>query len=198
MWLFFSITRDVLLSKGLLGTDEKSADGGGIQSQGRGQLFIAEIVTAEEEKFGAARVHGAEDEADAVLLFGGGMELFGRGSAANEAEELFVAGAAGLAAEFVESEADGDAVEPAFGVFDLCLRMAPKFEENFDGELFGAGVVADDASNDAGDARILGAEEGVEVELSLGGGDIGDGFDWCVHKGNDAWAGRIVTKVCGN
>ena len=143
-------------------------------------------------------MHGAEDKADAVLFFGGGVELFGRGSTANKVEELFVAGAAGLAAELVESQADGYAVEPSFGVFDLCLRMAPKFEENLDGELFGAGVVADDPGNDAGDARILRAEEGVEVELDLSCGDIGDSFDWCVHKGYDAGEGRIVTKVCGN
>lgn len=76
--------------------------------------------------------------------------------------------AAGLAAEFVEGEADRGAVEPCFGLQRVGLRGAPEADEGFDGEFFGAGGVADDSGDGACYAIEAGAEEGVDVESSGG------------------------------
>ena len=50
-----------------------------------------------------------------------------------------------------------------------CARGSPpEFPKHFDGEFFGARRVADDAGNDAGDARVVGVEDGFEIERALG------------------------------
>lgn len=43
-------------------------------------------MAAEHEEFGLAGGEGGEYGADAVLFFGGGVELLGRGVAANDGE----------------------------------------------------------------------------------------------------------------
>jgi len=165
-----------------LGASEKRAERSGVNVERGGEFAVAEIVAAQEQEFGLARGERGEDDADAVLLFGGGVELFGRWIAANDCEEALVALAAGLAAEFVEAKADGGAVEPRFGLRRVGLRGAPEADEGFDGEFFGAGGIADDSGDDACYAIEAGAEEGFNVEGCGGRGrGFEDGFTRCGH-----------------
>jgi hypothetical protein len=80
------------------------------------------------------------------LFFGDGVELFGRGDAASDGEEIFVAVAPLLAAEFIEAEAYCGAIEPCLGLRGMRSRSAPEANESFDGELFGASWIAHDSA----------------------------------------------------
>lgn len=129
-----------------------------------GEFAVVEVVATEKEQLGLARGERCENGAHAILLFGGGVELFGRGIAAHDGEQAFVAITARLAAKFVEAEADGGAVEPGFGLRRVGARSAPEADEGFNGEFFGAGGVADDAGDDSRDAIESSAEERLDVE----------------------------------
>jgi hypothetical protein len=110
------------------------------------------------------------------------VKLFGRGVAAHDGEQAFVASAACLAAEFIEAEVDCGAIEPGFGLRRVGLRGAPEADECFDGEFFGASGVADDAGDNSRDAIESSAEERLDVERRGGRGcGFEDGFAGCVH-----------------
>lgn len=147
-----------------------------------GEFVVVEIVAAEEEQLGLAGGKRCEHGTDAVLFFRGGVNLFGRGIAAHDGEEAFVAGAACLAAEFIKAKAYGGAIEPGFGLRRVGSWGAPQADEGFDGEFFGASGIADDSSNDARDAIESSAEERLDVERRGGRGcGFEDGFARCVH-----------------
>ena len=107
-----------------------------------GEFGVTEVVTAKQKQFGLPRGKRREDGTDAFLLFGGGVKLFGRGNAANDREQAFIAVAPGLPAQFVEAEADGGAVEPGFRLRRVGARRAPEANKRFDGEFFGASRIA--------------------------------------------------------
>jgi hypothetical protein len=116
------------------------------------------------------------------LFLGGGVELFRRGVAANDREQAFVAVAARLASQFVETEADGGAIEPGFGLRRVGARSTPEANERFDGEFFGARGVADDLGDDSRDAVESNAEERLDVEDGVGrGSGFKDDVAGCVH-----------------
>ena len=70
-----------------------------------------------------------------------------------------------MAPQFVQAHPDGRSIEPGFGVFKLRLRVAGKFQKDFDGDFLGAGMVANHTDNDAGNARVLGPKQGFEIKI---------------------------------
>jgi hypothetical protein len=129
-----------------------------------GEFAVAEIVTAQEKQFCLTRWQGCKNGAHPILLFGSGVELFGRGVATNDGEQVFVAGAASLAAELIESEAHSGAIQPGFGLRRVGAGSTPEPNECFDGEFLGASGVADDSGDYSCDAIESCAEERLDVE----------------------------------
>jgi hypothetical protein len=168
----FSIPLDVLLSKRLLRPAEKSSNGRWIQGERRCQFSVAEAVTAQEQQFGLAPRDDTEDSADFFALFSGGVKLFRCGRAAGESKQALIMEPACLTAKLVQTHPHRCTIEPTFGVFRGHLWIPGEFEEDFDGEFFGTGVVADNSDNDVSDARVLGAKQGFEVEIGLGRLDV--------------------------
>ncbi len=84
--------------------------------------------------------------------------------------------AACLAAKFVYADTNGDAIKPRFNIFTLSFLIFPEFQKHFDGQLFGASAIPDDALNDASDARVLGAKKSFDIEQNLAGIRVGDRF----------------------
>jgi hypothetical protein len=102
----------------------------------------------------------------ALLIFGVG--LVGAGRACGTVRGLFRAQAAGVTTKVVESETDGGAVEPATGFLVIGFGVAPELPEGFDGNLFGAGRVADYARNDSDDPLVALVEEGFKGLIASG------------------------------
>jgi len=143
-----------------------------------------------------ARIYASENRADLFLLFIRRVKLFGIcrcALRANPCEDSFVVRAASLAAESINSGANSDAIEPCVHIFVMSFRIAPQFQKNFHGEFFGAATIADDALNDAGDSRIVGAKERFDVEWRGGGAHVGDSFSGCVHGRYNAARKKIMT-----
>src|SRR5947209_4984910 len=73
--LFLSIALDVLLSKSLLCTAEKSSHGSRIQFERGCHLLITEVVAAKKQQLGLALLHDCQDQTDSLLLFAGGVNF---------------------------------------------------------------------------------------------------------------------------
>ena len=147
-----------------------------------GEFAVAEIVTAQEKQLCLTRWQGCKNGAHPILLFGGGVELFGRGVATNDGEQVFVAGAASLAAELIESEAHSGAIQPGFGLRRVGAGSTPEPNECFDGEFLGASAVADDSGDYPSNAIESCAEERLDVESLIGRGCcFEDDVAGCVH-----------------
>jgi len=132
----------------------------------RGREFrITKTVAAEEQKLGLAPCDRVEDTPDSFAVFGCGVKLLRGRCATSESQQALVMELAGLTAQLVESHSDGCTIEPSLGVFSMCLRIPEKFEEDFDGEFLGAGMVANHPDNHARDARVLGPEQGFKIEI---------------------------------
>lgn len=157
-----------------------------------GEFAVAEVVAAKKKQFCLARWQRREDTADAFLLFGGGVDLFGRGVEAHDGEDVFVASAARLSAQFVEAEADGGAIEPGLGLRCVGTRSTPEANERLDGEFFGPSGVADDASDDSRDAVESSAEDRLDVDGRFGRGrGFEDDVAGCVHTHITTQAGDL-------
>ena len=194
--LFLAIFFDVLLAKGFLSTADERSDGCGIQVENRSDFLVREILTPQKQKLCLTRVDGGQGGANSFLLLAGGVDLLwcGRRTAgADPGEKAFVVRATSLATESVNPGADGDAVEPAFHIFVVSLLVAPKFQEHFDGKLFGARAIPHYSGDDSGHARVMSAKEQVDIELRRCSGDVGDGFAGCVHNGYNAARRESVT-----
>jgi len=129
------------------------------------ELRVAKTVAAKEEKLCLAPPDHTENTPDSLALFGGGVKLLRRRRGASESQQALVMEAAGLAAQLIQPHPHGRPIEPSFGVFRMRLWIPRKFEEDFDGDFLGTGMVANHSDNHARDARVLGAEQGFEVEI---------------------------------
>ena len=153
----------------------------GFNSRAAGQFRVAESAAAEQEQFGLARIECGEHGADMFLLFGGGADLLGVGSAGRRVRQPLVPGAAEAAAQFVQTGADRGTVQPAARLFTLRPRSPPVFPKYFDGEFFGTAGVAGDTGDDASQRRVMGVEDRFEIERTLGSLHRGNRFAACVH-----------------
>ena len=147
-----------------------------------------------------ARIYGGENRADSFLFFVCGMKLFGICRCAlwtNPGEYPFVMCAASLATEPVNAGANSNAIEPRFHIFMLRFLIAPQFQKNFHGEFFGAAAIADDAFDDAGDSRIVGAKKRFDIKWRGCGVHVGNGFAGCVHDMHNAARKDFMTGAIG-
>ena len=134
----FSISLYVLLSERLLCAADQGTDGCRIQFERGCQFRIAESAAAEQQQLGLARIQRAEDDADMLLLFGGGADLLRIGRAGRRVRQPLMAVAAQAAAQLVQPGADRRTVQPSARLFALRPRSPPEFPKHFDGEFFGA------------------------------------------------------------
>jgi hypothetical protein len=104
-----------------------------------------------------------EDDADLPPIFGAGVQIVGSPRRDPDVRQHALdARPALIPPPRVEGLPGRDAIEPAFGSVAVRGRMPLPAQEHVDRDLFGAGPIVDDASDDAGQSRIVGAEQLVE------------------------------------
>ncbi len=121
------------------------------------EFLVGEAFGAEKQEFGLARLQGRQGAGD----FGLRLHLPLRRMPRQEGLETLEAT---TAAQLVESQMDGGAAEPGWRILERALLIPT--EEDFDGKFFGAAGIASNAGDEAGDGRVLGAEEVFQIFLS--------------------------------
>jgi hypothetical protein len=167
--LLVSIAFYVLPSKGVLGPAEQSADRSAVEIQNPGNLFVSAAMTAQNQEFNLARPESCENTAHTLLLFGGGMKLFGGGGArgGEETRESFVAMAAPAFAKLVEASAESDPVKPGFVIPCLGFRAAPKLQKDLHSKFFRTRGIAKHTGNKACNSHVVGPEDGFDIEVRV-------------------------------
>jgi hypothetical protein len=135
----------------MLGAGEQRPDGRRLHLDSGGDLVVTRAVAAEDQQRGVAGVEGGEDAPHLFALLFGGVQFLGSRGGRRGVRLTFVFLAALAAAEVVEAEADGGAVEPSAGMIPVGARGPPELPEGLDGDLLGATGVADDAGDGARD-----------------------------------------------
>src|SRR5690349_11585530 len=135
----------------MLGAREQRADRRRLHLNGGGDFLVARAVAAEDQQGGVAGVEGGENAPHLLTLLFGGVQFLGGRGGRGGVRLTFIFLTPLAAAEVVEAETDGGAVEPSAGMVAVGMRGPPELPEGLDGDLLGASGVADDAGDGARD-----------------------------------------------
>src|SRR5713226_9419231 len=126
-----------------------------------------------------------------LLFLVRGVDLLRRGHSTDESEQALIASLAGLPPQFIQTRSHGRPVQPALRVSILSLRVPPQLQKHFDRKLLRAGGIPDNPCNDAGDALVLRAKDGLEIEPGLDCPHPGNSLARCVHKVTTSAEGEL-------
>ena len=154
----------VLFPERILGTTEQAADRRGLHADGGGDVRVADVFGPQQQERRLTTPQRRQHLAHLAPFLGAGVQIGRRPRRDAEVREHALdAGPALIAPPGVEGLARRRAIEPALGAVAVRRRMPLPAQEDVGGDLLGARLVVDDASDHPRQPRVVGAEQLLEA-----------------------------------
>jgi hypothetical protein len=99
----------------------------------------------------------------------------------NKRKQAFVPAPAHLVPQFVQAGLDRSPIQPAFRILAVRLAGHGPLETNFDSELLGSRRVPYYLRDHAGETRVMGTKDPLDIRPGIVGFGSNNGFTECVH-----------------